>query len=83
MILLVGSNSNDIFLYYGPVTSLSLLEPFTNSEFSHTLWNNFHNSGFIFWVVLGMKQKKFLLLHANDIKTMSLNQRFEMPLLDC
>lgn len=72
MILLVGSNPSDIFLYYGPVSSLPLLElrdhiPFAKSEFIHPLTNNFHNPDFLLWVLLGMQWRQFFLLHANDI----------------
>lgn len=72
MILLVGSNSSDIFLYYGPVSSLPLPElrgciPFPKSEFSHPLTNNFCNPDFLLCVLLGMEGRQFVLLHANDI----------------
>lgn len=72
MILLVGSNPSDIFLYYGPVSSLPLLElrdciPSPKSEFIHPLTNNFHNPDFLLCILLGMECRQFILLHANDI----------------
>ena len=57
MILLVGSNPSDIFLYYGPVSSLPLLEPFTKSEFSHPLCSNFYNPDFAPRVLLRDEMK--------------------------